>query len=181
MKKHLLFFFVTFLVIANAIYWPLTTCQRKPSLNAIGNETSRMLEREADLVEFFCLSRYAPAPGRAAIPAEWEKALDSKIRLHNGAGEIVSEAAELQMRADEIRNLAPGKTLLHITRSRPLQYLVVRRPVAIPNQLLFIAKSAESTRDLTGNPTRTKSVVPVIIVSIAAALLITILRAAFPK
>lgn len=181
MKHHLLFFIAVVIVIANAVYWPMNRIYRHYSLSEAGNEAGRILSREADLVEHFCLSRYAPAPGRSAIPVEWEKALGSKIRLREGVGEVVSEAAELQSRVEEIRNLSPGQELLHVTLSKPQYYVIVRRPVAAPNQLLFISKTDENLQELTGRHFPFNPAVIAVIVALAAALMLTVLRAILPK
>jgi hypothetical protein len=181
MKNHFLFFLAAFIIILNAIYWPMSLIQRQSFAGKTENEATRILLREAELVEHFCLSRYAPAPGRATIPAEWEKVLGSQIRLRDGVGEIVSDAAELQSRAEEIRQLAPGQTLQHVTRSRPQQHVIVKRPIGAPNQFLFISKTDVKLRELADSRLPFNPAVIAAVVAAAAALILTILRTMLPK
>lgn len=176
MRKHLPFFLIAFAVIANAAYWPARWVQTHLSESGPG-ESGRVLLREAELVEHFCLGRYAPMPGRSAIPAEWEKALGSKIRLRDNAGEVISEAPELTSRADEIRNLPVGGTLHGQASGKASAHVLVRRPPSAPNQLLVISKSDVALQgNLRGSPA--SPLIVALLSALAAALILTAVRGA---
>jgi hypothetical protein len=176
MRQHLPFFLIAFAVVAVAIYWPARWVQTHLADRVPPSEIGGLLLREAELVEHFCLGRYAPMPGRSAIPAEWEKALESRIRLRDNVGEVVSEAPELASRADEIRNLPPGASLYVATSGDATVHVLVRRPPSAPNQFLVISKSdvaeGENLRKLPVSP-----LLVALLSALGAALILTAVRA----
>jgi hypothetical protein len=176
MKQHLPFFLIAFAVAAVAIYWPARWVQTHSTDHSAPSEIGGLLLREAELVEHFCLGRYAPMPGRSGIPAEWEKALGSRIRLRDNVGEVVSEAPELASRADEIRNLPPGASLYVATSGDATAHVLVRRPPSAPNQFLVISKSDVAE----GENLRKSPVSPFLVAllsALGAALILTAVRA----
>jgi hypothetical protein len=176
MKQHLLFFLIAFAVTGVAVYWPVRWVQKHLSEHATSGDIGGVLLREAELVEHFCLGRYAPMPGRSAIPAEWEKALESRIRLRDNVGEVVSEAPVLASRADEIRNLPPGASLYVATSGDAVAQVLVRRPPSAPNQYLIISKSEDPQPD---EPHRlpASSLLITLLSALGAAVILTATRA----
>lgn len=182
MKNHIVFFITAFFIIGNAVFWPalLTSRTVEPAGSAIS--VREILEKETRLVEHFCLSPYAPMPGRATIPAEWEKALKSKLKLRDNVGEIASEIPGLSARADDIRKLLPGQSVQFSTESKPIVHALIYRPNMAPNQLLLVAKSDEGLLDIRSRGS--VSVVSLLLMSALAAavsaFVITILRSRCP-
>ena len=177
MKQHLFFFLIAFAVAALAVYWPTRWVQTHLTGTTGRSEIGRLLLREAELVERFCLGRYAAMPGRSGIPAEWEKALGSRIRLRDNVGEVVSEAPELLSHADEIRSLPPGASLHVRTSGDAAAHVLVHRPPSAPNQFLVLSKTDVALR--ANAPQLPASPVLISLLSaLSVALILTAARAA---
>jgi len=180
MKQHLPFFLIAFAVATVAIYGPARWVQTRLAGLPGQSEIGRTLLREADLVEHFCLGRFASMPGRSGIPAEWEKALGSRIRLRDNVGEVVSEAAELTARAEEIRSLSPGASLHARTSGDGRGHVLIRRPASAPNQFLIISKTDAALRE--NLPKLPVSPLLISLLSaLATALILTAVRAALNR
>ncbi len=151
MTRYIILSAIAFTAVFGTAFWVLTDADRRAAHEELeGGEVARLLRREAELVSYFCLSRIPPVISKAAIPAEWEKALGTKIRLREGAGEITSEAAELAARAADIQNLGIGESVAVTSGSgNQQQFWLVYRPAEARNQLLALSKSgATAARQL---------------------------------
>ncbi|MDD5087424.1 MAG: hypothetical protein PHI18_01320, partial [bacterium] len=74
MRRYGILFAAAFVVVWGGAYLSATlvTC---PSFGSGDqSEAHQMLLREANLVEYFCLSRIPPVIGRSSVPSEWETA-----------------------------------------------------------------------------------------------------------
>jgi hypothetical protein len=143
MKKHFLFFIISFIAVFAATYLAAAWIGGSTEAGDVDHEAWHQLHREAELVEHFCLSAYPTVYGRATIPGEWERALKSTIRLREGVGEIASEGPELKKRADEIRALQPGQSVqLTAGKGADRRHMLVYKTSAASGQfLLFLAKN----------------------------------------
>jgi hypothetical protein len=177
MKRHVPFFLIAFAVTFLAVRWPVRWVQRQLANPVSEGEASRILLREAQLVENFCLGSFAPMPGRTGVPAEWEKALASRIRLRDNVAEVLSDAPELAPRIDEIRNMPPGAWLFAKASSDNDTHVLVLRPSSAPRQFLVVSKTnagfGEDPRSLP-----VSSLVISLLSALAAALILTLVRAA---
>ncbi len=151
MTRHIILSVITFAVVCGTTFWMLTAANHRAAEAELeGGEAAHLLRREAELVSYFCLSRIPPVISKATIPSEWERALGTKIRLREGAGEITSEAPELSARAADIQKLGIGESVAVTAGSgSQRQFWLVYRPAEASNQLLALSKSeATATKQL---------------------------------
>lgn len=143
MKRYIVLSLVAFTVVFGTAFGLLTDADRRAANEELaGGEEARLLQREAELISYFCLSRIPPVYSKTTIPAEWEKALGTRIRLREGVGEITSEAGELAARAADIQNLGVGESVSVTSGSgNQKQFWLVYRPAEASNQLLVLSKS----------------------------------------
>jgi hypothetical protein len=171
MKRLLIFFVVSFLIVSSGTYWPLRmSCLGNKSSGS--NGTAEAMRREAQLVDYFCLNRIPPAFGKSLIPAEWEKALGATIRLRGGIGEVVSEEPKLNTMLDQIRALKAGESVYLSAGKRDV---LVYRPAALGDQLLFIAKDGSSGGGVTTARSGCHPFLIAILIGLVGASLLTVL------
>jgi hypothetical protein len=171
MKRIAVFFIVSFLIVASGAYWPLRmSCGGNMSRG--DNGVAGDLRREAQLVEYFCLSRVPPVFGKSLIPAEWEKALGTTIRLRSGVGELASEEPKLTTMLNQIRALKAGESVYLAAGSRDV---LVYRPAAFGDQLLFLAKSSGSNGVSGTTHTGCNPLLSAMLIGLVAAILLTVL------
>ncbi|MDD5088866.1 MAG: hypothetical protein PHI18_08725, partial [bacterium] len=122
----------------------LVTC---PSIGSGDqSEAHQMLLREANLVEYFCLSRIPPVIGRSSVPSEWETALKTTIRLRGNVGEIAAMSPEFKSRLEELRGLQPGQSLFTTSSTESgRQNVLVYQPKTGGTTYLVLMKSAAET------------------------------------
>lgn len=182
MGRHIILGIIAFVVVFAPAYWMFTTQDRRMlQEEQASGEVLRLLEREAEIVAHFCLSRIPPVP-KAAIPSEWEQALGSSIKLREGAGEITSEAPELAARATEIQNLEIGEFVgVSSVGGTPSRYWIIHRPAAASNQLLVLSKTGEMAAKQLHEAPRSSALMRAFLLSLIAAVVITVAtRFVFP-
>ncbi|MFZ5434692.1 MAG: hypothetical protein ACOZB3_13080 [Calditrichota bacterium] len=155
MKRHLIFFVISFIAIGAVTFGTLSVLCRNRSATEPGGEIHRLMVREARLIEHFCLSRIPPTTNRAAIPAEWEKALGTTIDLRETAGEVSAIIPEVKPNAAALRVLVPGQSVFIITSDKSGRYYaLIYRPTTSAQQYLALRKLVgdETVRTSTSLP-----------------------------
>ncbi len=100
------FWIAATLVLLVLALWPATQFRK-----GAGSEKESDIEKEAKLVDFFCLARI-PSSGMANIPKAWEKVLDADIKIRESAGEAAGEIGIPRDQASKLTDLKPGEGLL---------------------------------------------------------------------
>jgi len=175
MKKYLLFFVASFVGVFAATYLAALWIGRSADTGYVDHEAWRQLQREAELIEHFCLSNAPAVYGRATVPAEWERALKSTIRLREGVGEVASEGPELKKRADEIRRLQPGQSVqLTAGKGAERRHMLVYKPSASGGQLLLFLAKNETDLQREANPDTEHPWGTATLTALAAAIVLTV-------
>jgi len=144
----------------------------------MSTEASRLLHKEAQLVDHFCLGNMPVVRGKAAIPMEWEKALGSIIRLREGVGEATSDAPELMPFIEDIRKLGPGESVIAkpSTGTAP-RHVLAYRSQFMPQQLLVLIKTDHSLHSSVGSDLPLSPLIIAMLSGIIAALVHTFIMA----
>lgn len=149
MKKFLILFFVSAVVITAVAY--ISNTQYKGIINkSIDNiSTNVLLEQEARMVDHFCLSRIPPVIGDAARVKTWENALKSEIFLRESAGEVIALIPDMEHLSSKINNLKTGESIstVSIDESGKKSQEIVFRPENASNQYLIIRKTGGIKRN----------------------------------
>jgi hypothetical protein len=173
MIRYVILSSIAFLVTFGAVWWIAARGNGSDAREkADSGEVSRLLRREAEIVEHFCLSRIPPLVGKPAVPSEWEEALGSDIRLREGVGEVAGEAPELAARADDIRGLGVGESIALTAREGDQDvHWLIYRPKAAPNQLLVLSKPGATAMHQLQVESRPRRMLLALIAGLVAAII----------
>jgi hypothetical protein len=158
MFRYFQFFIGCAIVLGACVYWPLAELQQNyEEETATGQLSKQVLQREAELVAYFCLSDIPPVGGKATIPRAWEKALDSSVELRESTGEVSGSHDAFTSRVDELTNLQSGESIYGRTES---EHILAYRPHESPNWYIVITKPLAALKftnveSETGHPLRT--------------------------
>lgn len=120
MRPLLKFWIVSTVVLFLLTLWPLSGGS---SGHTSGGNSLGTLAREAELVDYFCLSKMPPV-GVASIPKEWEKVLEAAVKVRETAGEAANDIGLPRENAERITSLKAGEGYAHADKGR--QHYVLR-------------------------------------------------------
>lgn len=142
MRNCIAYLLISTLTIAVLTFWVgYRHSGGAASQGGLGQVRSQ-LQKEAEIVEYFVLSRIPPMLGRTTGLSEWEKALGSSIRLRDGIGEVSSEAPEFSAMANQLRTLASGEGLAVATQRDAQKGIALAYKIKSGNQYLVVFKPA---------------------------------------
>jgi hypothetical protein len=147
MIRYLIFYIASALVILASFYSINLYNSCLSDADAQNPAFKADMTRDAELVDYFCLSKRPPVSGDAVIPSAWEKALHASIKIADNAGEACGSYPELSGRSDEISNLSAGEALYASTEK---SHLLVYRPQKFTDWFLVISKPLGSMKTVNG-------------------------------
>ena len=172
------FRFPLFLIVLAALltgeFLALNFGHRAPHAGVGGSEASRIMEREAKLIDYFCFSRIPPIMGAALVPNEWEQALGSELTLTDNPGELAGKHHIIVSQLEAIRGLQPGSCVTFRDPEPPRLWHAVYRPLSGGTRLLHLAKPQESLSSETAQGQKRNWPMLVLIAVIGAALVTVI-------
>lgn len=176
MRRIIVFYLIAVVTIGLAAY---VSGYRSGGGSKSGGKLGQIqaqLQREAEIVEYFVLSRIPPMLGRTTGLSEWEKALGSTIRLRDGVGEVSAEAVEFESIVAKVRGLEPGQAVVVATDGGERKGFALAYKIKNGNQYLVIFKSRTGAAALPGSGGRQLLVFALIAGVLGAAALAALAR-----
>ena len=173
MIRYLIFYIASAFILCACLYWIYNCDACSDSPEAANSARKLELVRQAELVDYFCLSKRPPAIGQVTIPRAWEKVLNASINIFDNVGEACGSCSELSDRTAELAALTSGEGVYAQSEE---DEILVYRPKQSPEWFLVISKPLSALKAAeNASPCSKGQTASIVILSLVGALVLTLL------